>query len=209
MKNAPADRKTIEENILFIRKIMNDTKRAELKSGPIIIFWGTLIALAQGATFFLLTGDYSDYIWPMWGIIALIGATGTFFLARKIELQNTFSERVLSTTWLAFGISAAVLLFLSPFGKSGVLDHGTGINPIMCLLLGMAYRIMGIVYDRRWISYIAYCWWAAASILFAFPGDHSFLVFAVCMILFQVLPGLKILGEYRKELASEKGVSNE
>ena len=201
MKIQTEDKQTLEENIRFIKKIMHDTKRAQLNTGPIIILWGIMVTIAQSSTFILIKAAKPDFIWPMWGIIASVGAVLSFFLLRRYKSLHTFSEKILSSIWFAFGISAAIFIFVSPLGKSGIDDLGTGINPVICLLLGMAYQLTGIVYDRIWIKCISFCWWAGAILLFIWQGVHSYLIFAVFMLLFQVLPGIKLYCDYRKELA--------
>lgn len=202
MKGSSGDMGTLEDNIRFIKKIMQDTKRAEVDGGPVIIFWGAIVAAAQAATYFLIVHNFIDLIWPMWAILVFTGIVITVIMTRKKARLNTFSEKLFKTVWLSFGISAAVFLFLSPMGKSA--DQGTLINPVISILLGMAYSLSAVINEKKMLTVISFCWWGVAVILFRFPGLHSFLIFSVSMILFQIVPGIIINREYRKELSGAK-----
>ncbi len=192
-----------QEELSFIKKIIEDSKRILIIDGKSFIFWGIIGSIGLLATYFLIiTENYFLINWA-WVIVIGFGSLYTvlyYSKKAKIYKSRTFAGKIMNSIWMAMGIAATILGFAG--GMSGAI-HGIFISPSISTVVGVAYFISGIVYDSKWMTALSAGWWIGAVIMFLFPGMHSILIMAGMMIAFQIAPGLVLYRKYSAEFSSK------
>ena len=102
----------------------------------------------------------------------------------------------MGSVWIAFGISATILGFV---GTVSGAYHGVFISPLIAVLLGTAFLVCGVLYGKSWVSYLSIGWWGGAIAMFFMHNLETLLVMIGMLILFQVIPGLVLYREFKKE----------
>lgn len=190
------------DELRYIKKVMQDSKRIIAEDGFSLIFWGAIVTIGQLITFFVfyyrIFMEYYFYVWP---IIILVGWIFTFYYNQKKygrQKTYTFAGKILGAVWKSFGITATILGFIPLFAHA--INGGAFINPIVATVLGSAYFITGYIYGKKWVSYLAYGWWIGAIFMFFYSTIYSILVMAFLMIFLQITPGIYLRIQYFKEI---------
>lgn len=189
----------LQSEILFIKRIMEDSRRSMAENGIGYIIWGILVVI--GIIFnYLRLIDVSD-INPLYTWIVVIGAGWIItFISIKKERKETqassLGNQVLGGVWLSAGLIMTTIGFLGSISKT---IPGFGIIPLMCCVLAIAFYVSGIVYKENLIKLSGLGWWLAAITFFLWHSVHSLLVFAILMLLLQVLPGLYFYKKWKQE----------
>jgi len=187
------DEMTTQEEIAFIKKVMQDSRKIIYTDGKEFIYWGVIVTICLVHTYVAAVFHDSN---PMlrialfWSIMILLGWIGNYFIIRKRYKSSnirSLAGNILGKIWLANGIGMMLVGFIGGF--SGAI-HGVFISPLMSSFLGGSYFISGAIYGKKMISYLAFLWWLGAIIMFIFPGVYSILMMAMMMILFQIVPGI-------------------
>lgn len=194
------DAQTALEDLQYIRKVIEDSKRTLAYNGLDYIVWGILVIIGLLATYVLHASRiYFNYFWIWFGLVAagwIFSITGN--RKSKTSLPFTFSDRIVSSIWLASGIAMSILGFVGP--ASGAFSPYF-ISPMLSVVLGTAYFVTGNILESRWFTYLSIGWWAGAIAMFFFPGMHSLVIMAFMMLLFQTVPGIIIYKKYKQEMA--------
>jgi len=185
-----------QENLAYIKQIMNDTRRSQNDNGIISIVWGILVTLGQIGNYVLTeTRIWNGFMWLWLGI----GLTGWLFVyietrAKKEQTVRTFASKILASLWVSAGISMTVIGFGA---ASSGLVNGYAINPLISTVLGGTYYVTGLLNGKKLDQKLSYGWWLGAVVMFMLPGPFSFLLFAFMMVLFQVIPGILSYRSYK------------
>jgi hypothetical protein len=199
------DELTAQEEIAFIKKVMQDSRKAILTDGIEFIYWGVIVTICLIFTYFTAGHHVNgpiNMVSIFWAISMLIGGLGSaVFLKRRYKSAEvkSLAAIVLGKIWFANGIGMILAGFVGGF--SGAI-HGVFISPLMSCFLGGSYFISGFIYGKKWISYLALLWWIGAVIMFIFPGLYVVLMMAIMIILFQIIPGIILYRDSKKEFAT-------
>ncbi len=189
-----------QEELAFIKKVMEDSRRIVAHDGNEYIVWGVLVVVGMIAMYINIAFQYYFHFALIWGI--LIGGGWVYSLVRWFTFYRkmpikTFAKNIIGSVWLACGIVMTLIGFaLAPLG----VIQGWAIMPLIGLVLGIAYFVTGKVIKEKWIGYSTFGWWIGALVIAAFPGVYMFLLFAGMMICFQIIPGIMLQKRYKKEL---------
>lgn len=204
------DPKTAQEELAFIRKVIVDSRRVAVDNGLDYIVWGVLVSAGMFATVALeqLRVRGNAYLW-LW--IAVMGGGWAFSLVRHLressaQAVRTLSGSILNSLWLSCGIVIMILIFVG-----GPLLRQSP-SPAIAAVLGIGYLVSGVLLDFTYFKVSAIALWAGSAAMFylesqsgraLFSGFHAdILLFAVMMVLFQVLPGIILYRRWRRELGS-------
>ncbi len=199
------DENTALDEIKFIKKIIDDSKRTVIDDGKGYIFWGIIVTIG------LLT-NYLMYVLEIeisfiWAWIILIGfgwiysIISFFFSNDKKPKSHNFATKLLRTIWLTCGISMTIIGFVGVF--SGAIN-GMFVSPIISSILGIGFMISGYIYNLNWVKYLSIGWWTGSIVMFLFPGVQSILIMAFMMLVFQVIPGIILYNKFKKEIGLSK-----
>jgi len=195
----------LESDILFIKKIMQDSKKSALDSGKYYVLWGVLIGFACITNYFLFKFDADvspNYFW-----FSYIGIGWAFSIywgykdSRKRK-STSLGKKVIAAVWTACGISAMVI---SIIGQASGSISGASICALITAIFGVGYFVAAAVYSDKMLLILSFVWWAAASWMFFIKGIEVLLVYGIFLLLFQVVPGFVLNYKWKKDLALNTG----
>jgi hypothetical protein len=197
-----------QQEIAFIKKVIQDSRMAVVDNGIEYIVWGLLVALGMFGSvalthFRMISHDGSWVGWVLW--IAVMGAGWTFSLIRHLRLwrhdpTETLANRILRAIWLCCGIAIMILIFVH--GATVARDPG----PAIALVLGIGFIMSGMLMDFAPLRWAGVCWWVGSvALLFIHSDQLELLVFGGMTIMLQVLPGVLL---YRRWKHSSAAVRN-
>lgn len=186
------------DELLFIKKVIEDSRKIVVDNGMGFIVWGILITAGMlfGYIKFLLNLQF-DYIWA-WVVIIAAGWAFSFFkyYKRPTCKVETFAGRITGTLWFSFGISMSIAGFLGYW--SGAI-RGEYISSIIAVMLGAAYYISSALYEWKWFKVVGILWWSGGILMFYIAGIEQLLIMAILMIFGQVVPGIVIYRKFKSQ----------
>ena len=196
-----------EQELAFIRKIINESREAMTEDGIPYITWGVSVAIGMLLTYFealLNINLYAGYAW----IVLILGALSlTFWYISRNKREKkpeTFGDKLQGAIWGICGsaIGFVVIMFASAGSPSPSQDllNAIFICAFSSIILGIAYFLSGIVLQIRWLRNLGFVWWLGCLAMILTHSIHALAVYAGMLILFQVLPGLILNRNYRRTL---------
>lgn len=178
-----------QEEIAYIKNIINDSRRIIKDDGKGFIIWGILVVIGMLLTYFSIYFNEHTYGWLVWPVVIGIGWIYTLVTEIKRGKRSkvsTFAGKILGALWFSCGITMTVIWFIGSYTDA---YSGAYITPLISNVLGIAYLVSGVLYGKKWISFLSIGWWGGAVIMFILPGLYTFLLFSGMLIFLQTLPG--------------------
>lgn len=201
------DKRSAHEELVFIKKIIADSRHAVADNGIDYIVWGLLVSLGMFISFVFYITKMENILggWIyliLW--LAVMGSGWAFSLIRHIgdrrERQvSTFAGKILKTLWL--GCGAAIMIFIFIGGPAHRVDP----SPAIAAVLGIGFFVSGTLLDFPLMRWSGVLWWVAAAGMFNiwwnFPSlvFYEPLVFGLLMIFLQVIPGIILYRRWKRE----------
>lgn len=189
-----------ENELLVIKKIVQDSRNAVADNGWHYIYWGVIVTIALIINYWMILNNSSMNSQGMLWFVSMISASVIeMIITKKIDKndkEKNFSGRLLSSLW---GVSGACMFIFGFIGTLSGAYNPIFIFPVICTVLGAAYFISGTIQQVNWLKYITIGWWSGSLLMFIYPGIHSILIFAAMLLLFQIIPGIIL---YKKWKAS-------
>jgi hypothetical protein len=193
------EKQQAELEINMIKQIIDDSKKIVIDDGKGFIIWGVLIVIGLLGTYFFVPLRLYEYISWLWITVIGIGWVYTIIIHAVKDHKKkvkTFAGKILGALWFSCGVSMTIVGFIG----TGSGSYGAyTISPLMSVILGIAYFVTGIIYGRAWVRNLAIGWWIGAIVTFIWTGMYSLLVFAVMMIMLQVIPGIILYSKFKNE----------
>ncbi|MHB8336109.1 MAG: hypothetical protein ACYDEE_01680 [Ignavibacteriaceae bacterium] len=195
---------TALDDIKFIKKIIDDSKRTTIDNGMGYVFWGIIVTIGLLSNYIMVLLNIKiSFIW-VWVILIGFGwaySIISYFSRKSKPRIRTYAGNLLRSIWLSCGIAMTLVGFIGVF--SGAID-GDFVSPIISVILGVGFMLSGFVYDLKWVRNLSIGWWIGATVMFVYPGLHSILIMGFMMLAFQVTPGLIIYNKFKKEITIQK-----
>ena len=189
-----------QEEIAYIKNIINDSKRIIIDDGKGFVLWGILVIIGLLLTFFAIYFQYFDYLWLVWPFLMAFGWLYSLVIQFKKEKKrkvSTFAGKILGAVWLSSGISISMIALVGIYTDAFDSSY---ISPITSTILGVSYFVSGALYGKKWISMLSFGWWAAALFTFLFVSVYNLLIFAGVMLFLQTIPGIILYQNSKKSL---------
>jgi hypothetical protein len=183
-----------QQELTLIKNVIAESRKIIVDNGVGFIVWGLLISIGLFANYIALVNQYAWNVQTVWMIILLVGVAITVWgiiQERRTNKVETLAGKFLGGIWIGFIITMILNGFL-----------GSMYPALAASMLGMAYFPTGYAMGFTVFRFLAAGWWIAAVVMFLNPGLYTVLLFAILIIVFQVLPGLIIY------LKCKKGVIN-
>jgi hypothetical protein len=188
-----------QQELAFIKKVMTDSRKILIDDGKGTIFWGLLISFGLLITYLSIAQNWETFLSWFWPVLIAFGWTYTIITEIRHERKRrvkTFAGKIMGAVWIAFGISATILGFV---GTVSGAYHSVIISPLIAVLLGTGYLVSGLLYGKSWVSYLSIAWWGGAIVMFFMQSLETLLIMIGMMIFFQVIPGIILYREFKKE----------
>ncbi|MDP4220575.1 MAG: hypothetical protein Q8916_15060 [Bacteroidota bacterium] len=195
------------EELAYIRKIIIESRAAFVEDGKPYILWGIIVALGMGLSYISAITETELYVGYIWIGLVLIGWGTIYYYVRekkkRAERARSFMDRIQGAIWGACGSAVGLtVLLISLFSSRASGDfppiHQYHILFITSMILGIAYFLSGIANDLNWLRNIGYAWWAGAIVMFIWPSVHMLGLYALMIVVFQVIPGVILMKRYKK-----------
>ncbi|MDH5543093.1 MAG: hypothetical protein OEY64_09040 [Nitrospinota bacterium] len=201
------------ENVFYIKKLLDDTRKATLNFGAYYIFWSILIVVAIAVEFTIsanifasldldpvtegsMQKAYPHLITPLavsWLTFIGMGTLWSIRRARSLRgtrHDGTFANKLVGYTWFSVFFSVSIALFLFPILLKGDFPFSAG---IIALLYGIGHYINGELCESTLLKRTGIGWWAYSIVLTALGNTglaiYLGLLFALGLIVFQLIPG--------------------
>ncbi|MCH7611756.1 MAG: hypothetical protein IIB45_00150 [Candidatus Marinimicrobia bacterium] len=184
-------KETIQDDLAFIKKIVEESRKNVCASGIHLIVWGILVSIGLMVSWFLVTYYPIERgnEWFHWALVITGGWLFELIYGWKVDSKRpvrTYAEKADGMLWLSIGITMTILGFVG--GVTGAINTHF-LSPIFSTTLAIGYFTSGVLYDVKWVRNLAFGWWAGAIIMFIFPGLYHLLLMTGMMIVFQTIPG--------------------
>lgn len=189
------------QELAFIKKVMEDSRRIICDDGKSFIFWGFLISFGLLVTYLKIAGNWSISLGWFWPALILAGWIVTIIseiMSKKKRSSKTFTAKILASVWISCGVAMTILGFIGSITNA---YNGVFIGPIISVVLGVGYMISGVIYGKRWVSIISIGWWSGALLMFYLQNLETLLIMTGMMIFLQTIPGIILYKESKRELA--------
>lgn len=189
----PDDRQRAEDDLAYIRAMMEEGRKSAGVDGGFMQLWGPLLALGFLIQFLSVAGLLPALLGAIWIPVFVIGWAGSFWLGRRraCASQGRSGRFAYGAAWMGTGL--AVLVHFIPALLAGTFDP-LAVTLLSTALFAVSFFVMAQVTGLRWVYGVAAGW---AGLLAWFtvrdavvPGD--LLVLAAACILLIYLPGLAL-----------------
>jgi hypothetical protein len=191
-----------QQELAFIKKVMEDSRKIICDDGKSFIFWGILVSFGMLVTYLSVAGKWEVSLGWFWPVLIAVGWIVTFFISFKDDKKRsskTFVGKIMGSLWIGCCVAMTILGFIG-----GLTDAYSGvfISPIVCVILGVGYLVSGVLHGKVWVSLLAIGWWAGAILMFYLQNLETLLIMFFMMIILQTIPGFILYNKSKKELAA-------
>ncbi|MEP7235474.1 MAG: hypothetical protein ABI778_09285 [Ignavibacteriota bacterium] len=198
-----------QEELAFIRKVMEDSRSSYVDDGKPKIVWGAIVAAAMLYTYMQALADSDLYVSWVWIGLSVLGWAYIFWNKSKRETDSksrTYTGKIIGAIWGGCGAAVALVVMLTMVElalEHHPIIHPVALCPLTALIIGIAYFLDGTVRVVPWVRNLALAWWVGAIAMFYWPSVHVLLLYSVMVIAFQFVPGVVLL---RKSQRSTQAV---
>jgi len=193
--------RAVHADIAFLKDLAEEGRSTPLLGGSILVVAGTVFGLANFGEWALMSGRLSAPRWVSWAIWLASVAIFMSALAAIVRRLNrakagTAANRATAIAWQGAGwtmftlfASVAIVCWRTRSGVPTLL-----LPSIIMALYGLGWMVAAAMTGRRWIWLTAIGCYAAALVLAVFSvTPEVYLIHAVALVLFALLPGLVLV----------------
>ena len=194
----PEEQKTADDDLKFIRSIIEKTCRKIDPGWPIMVGWGLIIMIGFPVAYFIKIRQLDAWKWPFYllflvisfGVASYFGAKATM-CERKAGLISKLSKQIY-LIWLILLANGILWTCLGLFK-----DHIGGFGFLWTAIYGIALSMMGILYSREWLyGGIAIF---AGIIAASFTKSYAYYILGIVTGLACIIPAIIVQKNYRKQ----------
>ena len=174
---------TSEQSLEIITSMIRTAKGNLQGMSFHFLLWGWVVIIGNLGHFYLMQFTDYDYPYMVW-LITIPAWFISFIKGYKQstkEKVKTYSEGLLTWTWLAFSFSLVIFIFS---GKFGAL-----ISPSILLFAGMATFLTGLIIKFKPIIYGGSSFWIFSAVAFHVSPEYSLLVSSIAVVFGYLIPG--------------------
>ena len=191
------DEKLALEELQFIKKVIEESKRSIVYNGMDYIIWGALVIIGMLSTYSLAVSGIRFNFLYVWLMLIPIG-WGFSFYNRKYctgKSPKTITTKAIGAVWFGAGICMTLVGFGGPV-LGGM--HGMFISPVLAIICGGGYFVAGRILDSKPTTYLSLGWWIGGIILFMVHSINQMLIMSALMLFFQTIPGILVYRKYKR-----------
>lgn len=178
-----------QDDLAYIRQVMEQTRRFTQVSGDHLIAWGLLIGLGLVCDAAVKLGAPLPLTGIWIGLIA-VGWAYSFWQGRRAARRQAvagYAARLVSQLWIACGVAMTTAFLVG--GWTGAVA-GESTPGLSALFIGIGVLMTGSLSGLNWFRNLALGWWGGAVILFIWHGDTALWILAALFVLLLAVPGL-------------------
>jgi hypothetical protein len=179
-----------QDDLAYIRQVMEQTRRFTLVSGSYFIVWGLLIILGLVSTGITLQTAIHLPLSGIWIGLMSLGWVCTFWLSRResrYEPIASYATYLITCIWTACGVAMTTAFMLGQW--VGVIP-GPATGGLSALFIGIGVFMTGVLSGMQWLRNLSFGWWAGAVVMFIWHGPVSIWISTGLLLGLLVVPGL-------------------
>ncbi len=184
-----------QQDLAFIRELMQSARRATYLSGAFFIVWSIVSGLGLLGTWLLVTrqltvtADPGVAVFWLWIVMDVIGFIGTVSIIRRNRQRAVANPagRMIGLSW--FSVAVGILLISIVGGSSGTIP-GEVMCAISTIFIGMGVFNSGFLSGIQWLRNLAFVWWLGGALMLASPGLWNLWFMALLLFVFYFIPGI-------------------
>jgi hypothetical protein len=190
------DQGQAQQELAFIRQMMQSARRATYVSGAFFILWSLITGLGLLGTWLLTTGKLTLLSDPgiatfwLWMALDMIGLAGTVLIIRRnrrmAQAVANPAGRLIGLSW--FAVAAGILIVAIVGIGSGSIS-GDVMCAISAVFIGIGVFNSGLLADLKWLRNLAFGWWVGGGLMLAAPGLWNLWFMALLLFLLYFIPG--------------------
>jgi len=178
-----------QNDLAYIRQVMEQTRRFTMVSGNYFIVWGLIISVGLVCTNVIAMTSIRLPLIAIWIALITVGWVLSFWLGyRKVRYEpvTTYAVRLISSLWVACGIAMTTAFLMGPW--VGAVPYFS-IGGLSALFIGIGIFMTGILNGMHWFRNLAIGWWIGAVVMFVWHGLATLWISAGLLIVLMVIPG--------------------
>lgn len=196
------DQNRAAEDLQYIRRIMQDSRRITAERGDGFILWGIIVLLGFLGSAADAFGWWEVSAGYTWTVLVVLGWVWMFIHTRRFDVSvmvNPLAKKMLDSLWTAVLIAMTLLGFLGTL--TGVVD-GNNLSGVLFIVLGIGYFIQGSLMDRTWVRMLGVGWWIGGVTTFYTGIRLDFILSVAMMIGLQIVPGIIFYRTWKRHIAA-------
>ncbi len=191
----------LEDDIQYIRQIIENSQRALIDNGIIFISMGIGVLIGFALNFLLLAMGLPSFIPYIWIIIVFLMVLASEILPRRIDPnlpKKTFASAILEANWAVTGLPMIVLMLLFFFTDRLSLP---ALIVADSALLGAMFFMHGTILKLKMMKGLAFIWWVymIVMVLWGWTTEPFNLVqiFLFLVGVLALIPGIILFRKWR------------
>ena len=179
-----------QQDLAYIRQVMEQTRRFTVISGSYMIVWGLLISAGLGFDLWELHTGARIPDGDIWLGLIVAGWLLTFWLQRRearYEPVASYASRLIGQIWLACGVAMTVAFTVG--AMTGAVP-GSSDGGLMALFVGIGVFMTGVLTGMAWFRNLALGWLTASIAMFVWHGQAAMWISLGLLLGLFVVPGV-------------------
>jgi uncharacterized membrane protein len=185
-----------QQSLLLIDSMINKARNRFSENGFMYLLWGWLILTCSVGHFLLIQLNlfsHPELIWSStW--LAVIFQVIYYSRRKKKETVKTYSDAIISSIWICFGICMFTLVFI--LNRYNVW---TIMYPLVLMMYGVPTFLSGTVMQFTPLKIGGISCWVLALVATFVPFLYVLLLLALAVVVAWIIPGYLL----RKKFAAE------
>lgn len=186
-----------QQDLAFIRELMQSARRATYLSGAFFILWSLLAGIGLLGTWLIagrrltLPFDSGIGVFWLWLLVDAVGLIGTVFIIRRNSRAAVANPagRLIGLSWFSVAVGLLTMAFVG-------VGSGHISGEVMCgvstLFIGIGVFNSGLLAGMKWLRNLAFGWWLGGALMLASPGLWNLWFMALLLFLLYLIPGVAL-----------------
>ena len=150
-----------QQSLLLIDSMINKARNRFSENGFMYLLWGWLIFICSLGHFLMLKLNWFPHPELIWAStwLAIIFQTIYFSFRKKKETVKTYSDGILGSIWISFGICMFIMVFIL-----NRYDVWTVMYPLVLMVYGIPTFLSGTVMQFTPLKIGGICCWLLALV---------------------------------------------
>ncbi len=188
-----------EQEIRFIREMIERTKKITADSWIFLLIWGIVPILGVTGMYILVALKKYAWIWINWISLVAVGIIISIVLSFKIDRQadfKTYGQKAAGN--LAYACSVAFILAGFVFPLLKLYSWGT-ISVLMSLIAGVLIFSLGGLFEWALLKWCGTLFWVGALGMVFIHENYRALLFIPLVIVGYLVPALVLYSKYKRQ----------
>lgn len=191
------DQAQAQQDLAFIRELMQSARQATYMSGAFFIIWGLAAGVGLFGTWLLVgqkltlpfdSGIATFWLWMVVDVVACMGTVMVIDRNSKRAVANP-AGRLIGLGWFAVAMGLVIIAIVGAGSRNISADVMCGVSS---LFIGIGVFNAGLLAGMKWVRNLAFGWWLGGAIMLASPGLWNLWFMALLLLLLCFIPGVML-----------------